>query len=137
MKAQKWLYLAAVATEIAGVLLVIASLAPGALDPVATVMFGETTAVDAAGRLGIGIAGALMTGWATSISILARSLDRLSAHVVGTAIAAGVGAWFVLDGIVSIVNGAALNVAGNVLFLVILMVPALALRDKARVRQPA
>lgn len=137
MKAQKWLYLAAGITEVAGVLLVIGSLVPGALDPVATLMFGEATAVDAAGRLGIGIAGALMTGWASTLALLVRSLDRLSPHVLGTATAVGVGTWFVLDGVVSIVNGAALNVAGNVLFLVILMVPALKLRDGQRARQPA
>ena len=37
-------------------------------------------------------------------------------------------AWFLLDGLVSVVNGAALNVLGNLLFLVVLLLPALALR---------
>lgn len=44
---------------------------------------------------------------------------------------------FLLDGMVSVANGAALNVAGNTVFLVILLVQALKLRGASEVRQHA
>lgn len=137
MKAQKYLFLAAVFTELSGLLMVIGALIPGTLDPVVSQLFGEAVVLDAPARLGAGIAGAVLTGWAGSLAMLARSLDRLSPHVLGTATAVGVGAWFVLDGLVSVVNGAALNVAGNLIYLVILMVPALMLRNPRGVHQAA
>ncbi len=135
MKGQKPLFLAAVFTEISGLLMVLGSLIPGALDPLVAVVLGEAVAVDATARLGFGIAGAVMVGWAGSLAILVRALDSLTPQVVGTATAVGVAAWFVLDGLVSVVNGAALNVVGNLLYLVILGVPALALRSGGDLRR--
>ncbi len=135
MKGQKPLFLAAVFTEISGLLMVLGSLIPGSLDPLVAVVSGEAVAVDATARLGFGIAGAVMVGWAGSLAILVRALDSLTPQVVGTATAVGVAAWFVLDGLVSVVNGAALNVVGNLLYLVILGVPALALRSGGDLRR--
>lgn len=135
MKGQKPLFLAAVFTEISGLLMVLGSLLPGSLDPLVSVVFGEAVAVDAPARLGLGIAGAVMVGWAGTLAILARALDELTPQVVGTATAAGIAAWFVLDGLVSVVNGAALNVVGNLLYLVILGVPALVLRSGGDLRR--
>lgn len=135
MKGQKPLFLAAVFTEVSGLLMVLGSLIPGSLDPLVAVVFGEAVAVDATARLGFGIAGAVMVGWAGSLAILVRALDALTPQVVGTATAAGVAAWFVLDGLVSVVNGAALNVVGNLLYLVILGVPALVLRSGGDLRR--
>lgn len=135
MKGQKSLFLAAVFTEITGLLLVVGALLPGALDPLVSLVYGDALALDAAARLGFGIAGALMVGWAATLAILVRSLDSLTPQLLGTATAAGVVSWFVLDGLVSVVNGAALNVVGNLLYLVILLLPALALRSGGELRQ--
>ncbi len=135
MNAQRGLFLAAVFTEITGVLLVIGSLIPSALDPLVSLVFTEPVVVDAPARLGLGIAGALMAGWAATIALLVRSIDELSPRALGTATAVGVMSWFLLDGLVSVTNGAALNVAGNTVFLIILLVPALKLRGTGEVRQ--
>lgn len=137
MKAGKWLFLAALFTEVTGLAMVLGALLPGTLDPLASLAFGEAVAVDRVGRLGLGIAGALMVGWASSIALLVRSLAALTPQALGTAIAVGVVAWFLLDGLVSIVNGAALNLVGNLLYLAILLAPALALRSTGGVRQMA
>lgn len=137
MNAQRGLFLAAVFTEVTGVMLVIGSLIPNAMDPLVSLVFAEPVVVDAPARLGLGIAGALMVGWAATIALLVRSIDDLSPRLLGTATAIGVMSWYLLDGIVSVVNGAALNVAGNTVFLVILLVPALKLRGANELRQHA
>ncbi|MDZ7770934.1 MAG: hypothetical protein U5K38_18730 [Woeseiaceae bacterium] len=137
MNAQRGLFLAAVFTEVTGVVLVIGSLIPDALDPLVSLVFAEPVVMDAPARLGLGIAGALMVGWAATIALLVRSIDDLSPRLLGTATAVGVMSWFLLDGMVSVANGAALNVAGNTVFLVILLVPALKLRSVNEVRQHA
>jgi len=128
MNAAKGLFVAAVVTEITGVLVVIGALAASAGEPVLALVFGEPVAAGPAARLGLGIAGALMAGWGAMLAVLARSIPAISPAVLGTAVAIGTVTWFVLDGIVSVAAGAALNVVGNTLFLVLLMVPALALR---------
>lgn len=135
MNARKALYLAAGFTEVTGVLLVAGSLIPGAYEPLFGLLYGDSVTVDPPVRLGFGIAGALMTGWGAMIAFLTRKLDSLSPHTLGTGVALGVGAWFVLDGITSLANGAALNLAGNTLYLVILVLPALALRSRGGATQ--
>ncbi|MEX0707208.1 MAG: hypothetical protein WD078_04540 [Woeseia sp.] len=137
MNAQRGLFLAAVFTEVTGIALVIGALIPNALDPIVSLVFAEPVVMDAPARLGLGIAGALMVGWAATIALLVRSIDDLSPRLLGTATAVGVMSWFLLDGMVSVANGAALNVAGNTVFLVILLVPALKLRGVNEVRQHA
>lgn len=137
MNAQRGLFLAAVFTEVTGVVLVMGSLIPNALDPLVSLVFAEPVVMDAPARLGMGIAGALMVGWAATIALLVRSIDDLSPRLLGTATAIGVVSWYLLDGMVSVANGAALNVAGNTVFLIILLVPALKLRGANEVRQHA
>lgn len=137
MNAQRGLFLAAIFTEVTGVLLVIGSLIPGVLDPLVSLVFNEQVAVDAPARLGLGIAGALMVGWAATLALLVRSIDELSPRLLGTATAVGVMSWYLLDGLVSIANGAALNIVGNTLFLVILLLPALKLRGAEGLQQHA
>ncbi len=137
MKSQKALLYAAIFTEVSGLLMVVGALFPAALEPLVSLLFGEAVTTGAPAHLAIGIAGAVLTGWAIMIAMLARNIGSLSPHVLGTSIAAGVVVWFVLDGIVSIATGAALNVVGNLLFLVILLVPALRLRSPAAQRQIA
>ncbi len=137
MNAQKGLFLAAIFTEITGVLMVIGSLIPGALDPLVSLIFTEPVAIDAPARLGLGIAGALMVGWAATIALLVRSINALSPRLLGSATAVGVMSWFLLDGLVSVANGAALNIVGNTVFLVILLLPALKLRGANEIRQHA
>lgn len=137
MNAQRGLFLAAVFTEVTGVALVIGSMIPNALDPLISFVFTEPVVINAPARLGLGIAGALMVGWAATIALLVRSIDELSPRLLGTATAVGVMSWFLLDGMVSVANGAALNVAGNTVFLIILLVPALKLRGADEVRQHA
>ena len=133
MNARKSLFFAAVFTELTGLLVVVGALLPAALAPFYALVFGEAVAISDAARLGIGIAGALMVGWGAMLAMLVRSLDALTPHALGTATAVGVVSWFVLDGIVSLAVGAALNVVGNTVYLVILLAPALALRSGARV----
>lgn len=137
MNARKWLFFAAVFTEVTGLLLVIGALLPGALEPLVSLVAGDAVAVDRVARLGFGIAGALMVGWGGSLALLVRSLDALTPQVLGTATAMGVAAWFVLDGLVSVVNGAPLNIVGNLLYLGILLPPALALRAGGELRRTA
>lgn len=137
MNAQRGLFLAAVFTGITGVLLVIGSLIPGVLDPLVSLVFTKPVLIDAPARLGLGIAGALMVGWAATIAVLVRAIDELSPRLLGTATAVGVMCWFLLDGLVSVANGAALNIVGNTVFLIILLVPALKLRGADDVRQQA
>lgn len=137
MNARKSLFYAAVFTEVTGLLVVVGALVPAALAPFYTLVFGEPVALDAAARLGIGIAGALMVGWGVTLAMLVRSLDTLSPQVLGSATAAGVASWFVLDSIVSVAVGAPLNVLGNLVYLVILLTPALALRGQDPARAAA
>jgi hypothetical protein len=137
MKPQKALFYAAMFTEVSGLLMVVGALFPATLEPLVALLFGEAVTAGAPAHLATGIAGAVLTGWAITIAVLARNLDALSPHAVGNAVAAGVIAWFVLDSIVSVATGAALNVLGNVLYLVILLVPAWGLRSPAAQRQIA
>ncbi len=128
-----WLFAAALFTELTGLSLVAAALIPGSLDPIISLVFADPVALDAPGRLGTGIAGAVMAGWASSLAVLAKHVHSLSPSVLGTATMWGAGVWFVTDGIVSVTNGAALNLVGNLLYLAILMIPAYALRNTANI----
>jgi len=130
MNAARWLYLAALVTAITGALIALGALPPRTFDPLLAVLFGEPAVAGPPGRLGLGIAGAIMAGWGVMLAILARSIGSLSPSVLGAAVAAGTLTWFLLDGIVSIVTGAALNLVGNTVFLVLLVAPALALRRR-------
>lgn len=134
MQHSKWLLRSAYITEISGMLMVVGALVPGALDAVVGMLFWPAVVVELGppARLIAGVGGACLTGWATSMAMLARSLDRLDARVVGRALLMGVLTWFVLDGTVSITVGAYFNLIGNTIYLALLGLPMLAL-----VRQPS
>jgi hypothetical protein len=97
----------------------------GALGGVATVE-GWLMALDPTAdlaRLGFGISGGLLVGWAVSMLSLRRPLARrVDAHLLG------LGLWFVLDSVASVAAGASANVAGNLVFLVLFGAPLLSLR---------
>lgn len=72
----------------------------------------------------IGVAGAVMVGWAAMMLILLGGRSTSALPSTWRALTAGLLAWFVVDGIVSIAAGATGNLFLNVAFLV-LFAPAL------------
>lgn len=66
-------------------------------------------------RLFTAVAGGLMTGWGAMFVALGRG------WAVGTAIATGAAAWFVVDSAGSVVAGVPLNVVGNVPSLALML----------------
>ncbi len=88
--------------------------------------------VTAASRLATAVTGALTAG----LSVIAWSLrpdpstPRASDQRAGKALAAGVLTWFVLDSAASVALGGAVNVIGNLTFLIALLPPSLAMASR-------
>ena len=61
----------------------------------------------------IGVAGAVMVGWATMMVILLRSRNGSTEPALWRALTMGLVAWFVVDGVVSLSAGAIGNVVLN------------------------
>ncbi len=134
----RWLLRGIALAEVSGVLIVLAALVPGALEPVFELLFaraGSTLGADVATRFSCGIAGAVLTGWAMTMGLIARRLHELSPAVVGNAFALGTLAWFLLDGTVTTVLGAYYNLLGNCIYFALLFFPAWALRSQSRGRR--
>jgi hypothetical protein len=130
MNARRWFFAAAVTVEAVGIATaLVALIVPGALAAITKALFWTPVAFtfDAPARLLGGIGGAVMAGWGAAMAQLARNLHALTPVAVGRAFATGTLLWFFLDGAVSIACGAYLNLPGNLLFLVLLLVPSLVL----------
>lgn len=83
--------------------------------------------------LALGISGAVMMGWGTTIYVVATHGQGESFHWVRRAIVGGLLVWFLVDNIVSITVGATLNVASNTVFALVFLLPFLASRQKQQV----
>jgi hypothetical protein len=82
--------------------------------------------VPASTTFGTSLAGAVTAGWGATLWSLAAARD-LDWPAVGRAVLIGVSAWFVLDAMVSVVTGFPGNVIPNLLFVALLVPPALGL----------
>ncbi len=131
--------IASIVTMVSGIAVTALALIPGASEPLFALVAapGTDASINPAATLCAGIVGALMAGWGVSMLSLSRRLDSLDAAVVGSAFTRGALTWFVLDGTVSVATGFAWNVVGNVGFLVVLLLPALALRRNPQVARSA
>jgi hypothetical protein len=74
-------------------------------------------------RLFCGITGGVVTGWGVLVWLIATRLYPREPQLARTLILASVGCWFVVDGIGSTLAGAPGNVALNVVFLALFVVP--------------
>ncbi len=84
----------------------------------------------------IGVTGAVMLGWAAMMLSLLASRSTSGLPSTWRALTAGLLAWFIVDGIVSITAGATGNLVLNVVLLV-LFAPALIATRPGRASAPA
>lgn len=126
MPSTKWFNVSGLFLEVSGILMVLAALIPGGLDAAIGMLFVPALDVTlgAPARLGAGIGGAVLTGWGATMVVLAREMKALGPASVGRAFAVGALTWFVLDGLVSVSLHAYLNLPGNVVYLVAMLLPA-------------
>jgi len=78
------------------------------------------------------VSGGIMVGWGICLWMLATAGLREAPQLSRRIILLSIGTWFVLDSAGSLVAGVPLNVAGNVLFLLIFILPLRAFQ-----KQPA
>jgi hypothetical protein len=78
----------------------------------------------------IGVSGAVMVGWGTSMLFLYLDPTTLERPRVARAFFLGTSAWFVLDTFMSIALGATINVLFNCLFLGLLLPPLAVLSSR-------
>jgi hypothetical protein len=71
----------------------------------------------------VGVSGAVMVGWGTSMLFIYLDPGMLDRPRVARAFLLGTIAWFILDTFMSIALGATINVVGNCLFLGLLLPP--------------
>lgn len=76
----------------------------------------------------IGVAGAVMVGWAATMLVLLASRSASAMPSTWWALTLGLLAWFVVDGIVSIAAGATGNLVLNLVFLALFTPPLIATR---------
>ena len=80
----------------------------------------------------IGVAGAVMVGWAVTLLILLGNRSAELPPSTWRAVTLGLSAWFIVDGIMSIAAGAIGNVVLNVAFLAMFAPALIATRPEAR-----
>jgi len=130
---RKWLIIAAGITALAGLgFATLAAIgATGTLDAMFDLVYlpGELEApAGEVASFAMGVAGAVMVGWAATMLILLRSQSTSALPLTWRALTVGLLAWFVVDGIVSIASGATGNLALNVVFLALFAPPLIATR---------
>jgi len=130
---RKWLIMTAGVTALAG--LGFATLAAvgatGTLDAIFDLIYLPGDLEHPAGEVAsfaIGVAGAVMVGWAATMLILLRSSSASAMPSTWRALTVGLLAWFVVDGIVSVASGAIGNLVLNVAFLALFTPPLIATR---------
>jgi len=137
---RRWLIVAAGCTGLAGLgLATLAAVgATGVHDAIFDLVYlpGELQApAGEVASFAIGVTGAVMVGWAAMILILLAGRRTSTVPSMWRALTAGLLAWFVVDGIVSITAGATGNVVLNVALLA-LFAPALAATRPGRASPP-
>lgn len=125
----RWLKVGAAVTVAFGLLVAIAALpalsGPAALllDLIYFPLDGAEATGAPADRLLSAIAGGVMVGWGTMIWIVAGELYPENPALGRRLILSSVITWFVVDSTMSVAAGAALNVVGNLGFLLVFVVP--------------
>lgn len=134
---RRWLLAASVITEATGILLVAA-----ALTTIPTALFdiiyypGEPDVTSAQTlSFALGVSGAVIAGWGATMAFIFWRSDSATSLSAARALVPGLAIWFLLDGAVSIVNGASINVIGNGLLLAMFIPPLVAIRSNVPVRE--
>ena len=130
---KKWLIVAAAITVLAGLgfAVLTATAAIGIHNTVFDLVFlpGEMDApAGDAGSFAMGVTGAVLVGWAAMMLVLLTSRSTSSLPDTWRALAIGLVAWFVVDGIVSIAAGAFGNLVLNLGFVALFAPPLIATR---------
>jgi len=132
---RRWLVIGAWYGIFAGLSLVVSALLPaqyGATQLLRTVFWLSAEgpgALTPAARLATGVSGALTAGWGVMAYCLRpeegapAAADRRAGRALATALVT----WFLVDGAASVLTGGALNVIGNVTFLIALLPPSVAM----------
>jgi len=133
---RKWLIVAAAITGFAGLgfAVLTAAGAIGIHNTIFDLVFlpGEMDApAGDAGSFAMGVTGAVLVGWAAMMIVLLTSRSTSSLPDTWRALAVGLVAWFVVDGIVSIAVGAFGNLVLNLGFVALFAPPLLATRPGA------
>lgn len=81
-------------------------------------------------RFLLGLAGAIMLGWAISLAGIAHYAFRRGERWAWLLIAFSVLSWFLVDSAVSIATGLYANVVGNIVFLILFEIPLVATYNK-------
>lgn len=90
------------------------------------VLFGDSTDMTSPlSRLLSGIVGGVLAGWAVTMWMVVDRLHPQDPALVRSILLPGLTVWFVVDSLGSVVSGGALNVLGNVGFMVLFGVPLL------------
>lgn len=133
---RRWLIVAAAITGLVG--LGFAALAAmGATEAYNTVFDlvflpgGQNEFARDAASFAMGVTGAVLVGWAGMMLVLLTSRSTSSLPDTWRALAIGLVAWFVVDGIVSIAAGAFGNLVLNLGFVVLFAPPLIATRPGA------
>ena len=133
---RKWLIVAAAITGLAGLGFAVLT-TTGAIrihNTIFDLVFlpGEMDApAGDAGSFAMGVTGAVLVGWAAMMTILLTSRSTRSLPDTWRALAVGLVAWFVVDGVVSIAAGAFGNLVLNLGFVALFAPPLLATRPGA------
>ncbi|MGF1665090.1 MAG: hypothetical protein ACFCVC_02345 [Acidimicrobiia bacterium] len=131
--ARRWLEAACVVTAAVGVGVAVLAF-PGtmaATGVLSEVVFGEPgDMATPLSRLLAGITGGVLAGWGVTMWVVVRRLHSQDPGLVSAILVPGLVVWFVVDSVASVTSGGALNVVGNVGFLVMFGVPLLADRNR-------
>jgi len=133
---RKWLIVAAAITGLTGLgfAVLTAAGAIGIHNTIFDLVFlpGEMDApAGDAGSFAMGVTGAVLVGWAAMMLVLLTSRSTSSLPDTWRALAIGLVAWFVVDGIVSIAAGAFGNLVLNLGFVALFAPPLTATRPGA------
>jgi len=128
----RWLLLAASIVVGAGAVLVALALLgvpPGLMEVLYLPGEPDVAAADTI-SFAIGVSGAVMVGWGTSMLYIYLDPAMVDRPRVARAFLIATMAWFVLDTLMSIALGAVINVVGNCLFLGLLLPPLAVLSSR-------
>ncbi|MEO0322968.1 MAG: hypothetical protein AAF447_08420 [Myxococcota bacterium] len=128
---QRFLPHAGTVTFVAGLVFWLGALVPELfLEPLYTVWFmGDATPMGPKALFGTGLFGAITAGFGLTIRRLGLGVvaNEIDAPLLRRALLEGLVLWFVTDNTASVATGAYPNVALNVAFLAMLLIPVLAL----------
>jgi F0F1-type ATP synthase membrane subunit c/vacuolar-type H+-ATPase subunit K len=135
--ARRWTEIAGWAYIVSGVALAVASLSPGALHFITTLVIPDAGPPVRAEALYAGIGGGLTAGFGAAMAGFARATTMATG---ARAFAVGLVTWFVVDTGASLGHGSWQNAIGNVVFLALGLAPVWALGasgEKARMERSA